>query len=596
MAEWALDETANGTAGVVDQGTESDRDSAGALLERTQQFADELAKRPNLGLQAAPLREVERLGELGLLTAPLPRTEGGLALGVEPGSQGMLLRVLAAVGGGDLALGRLYEGHVNGLLMVIRYGSPKQVKRLGDDCRRGMLSGVWNTGAKELMRLDPEGNGVFRYQGMKTFATGAAFVRRPIVTADLPGAGWQMTMPRMETMDVEIDRSFWHPLGMESSESFGIDFTGERIEAEDLIGQPGDFYKDPLFRGGAIRFAAVQAGAAMRLHALFADWLRTTRRGEDPYQVARLGEVAMLSQQAALWVEKAGSVAEECLFREDEARGWRMVECANMTRLAVEKVCTQIMQLVTAGVGAHGLLQPARFERVIRDLTMYLRQPAPDQTLADVGRASIWKGDGVADGFWSNGPRGNSLTPEYFRRVYERNADPWDFETSSYEAGKYEATLESLPCERYQRGLEVGCSIGVLTEQLATRCDALLGLDVSDRALGQARERLAGLSGVEVRKMHFPAQVPEGIFDLVVISEVAYYWHMRDLERAADRIAPMQKTGAHLVLVHWTPQVRDYPLTGDAVHDYWISRPEWRVVRSLRRERFRLDVLEKSEG
>ncbi|RXH56781.1 SAM-dependent methyltransferase [Granulicella sibirica] len=593
MAEWALDETTNGTTGAVDQGTESDRDSAGALLERTQEFADELARRPNLGLQAAPLREVERLGELGLLTAPLPRSEGGLALGVEPGSQGMLLRVLATVGGGDLALGRLYEGHVNGLLMVIRYGSPEQIKRLAEDCRRGMLSGVWNTGAKELMRIDPEGDGVFRYQGMKTFATGAAFVRRPIVTADLPGHGWQMTMPRMEAMDVKIDRSFWHPLGMESSESFGIDFTGERIEAEDLIGRPGDFYKDPLFRGGAIRFAAVQAGAAMRLHALFADWLRTTRRGEDPYQVARLGEVAMLSQQTALWIEKAGTVAEECLFREDEPRTWRMVECANMTRLAIERICTQMMQLVTAGVGAHGLLQPARFERVIRDLTMYLRQPAPDQTLADVGKASLWKGDGVANGFWNDGPRGASLTPEYFRGVYERNPDPWDFETSSYEAGKYEATLESLPRNRYHRGLEVGCSIGVLTEQLAERCGSLLALDVSDRALGQARKRLIRLPDVEVRKMHFPQQVPEGMFDLIVISEVAYYWHMADLERAADRVAPMQRPGAHLVLVHWTPQVRDYPLTGDAVHDYWISRPEWRVVRSLRQERFRLDVLEK---
>jgi hypothetical protein len=568
----------------------------GGLLGEARRFADELAGRPNVGLAEAPIEEIERLGEIGLLTAPLPRWAGGVGLGTEAGSQGMLLRVLAAIGGGDLALGRIYEGHVNGLLLTVRYGTEEQVRELAEDCAGGMISGVWNTGARELLRLHPADGGMFRFEGVKTFATGAAFVRRPIVTADLAGRGWQMTMPRMEAAQVKIDRSFWHPMGMESSESYGIDFTGACVGEDELIGRPGDFYRDPLFRGGAVRFAAVQAGAAMRLHAMFTDWLHRMGRDGDPYQLARLGEVAMLAQEAALWVEKAGAVAEECLLREDEARRERMVECANMMRLAIERLSTRMMQMVTAGVGAHGLLQPARFERVIRDLTMYLRQPAPDQTLADVGRASLRKAekarDGVADGFWSEGWDESSLPPEYFRRIYERNADPWQFETSGYEAGKYKETMASLPRERYERGVEIGCSIGVLTEQLAGRCEELLGLDVSERALAQARHRLGG-KNVEFQKMQFPLEAPEGEFDLVVLSEVAYYWTMADLERAADRISEMQGAGGQVLLVHWTPRVSDYPLTGDAVHEYWLSRPEWRGVRALRRERFRLDVLER---
>ena len=115
-------------------------------------------------MQAAPLREVERLGEIGLLTAPLPQQEGGLGLAMHPMSQGMLLRLLAAVGGGDLALGRLYEGHVNGLLMVMRYGTAEQVAHLAEDCRAGMLSGVWNTGARDVLRLHPEEGGSFRFE------------------------------------------------------------------------------------------------------------------------------------------------------------------------------------------------------------------------------------------------------------------------------------------------------------------------------------------------------------------------------------------------------------------------------------------------
>ena len=575
-----------------------DQDEALELaVGRAQQLADELAGRPNLGLRDAPLREVERLGEIGLLTAPLPEEFGGLGLAMDPARQRVLLRLLAAIGGGDLALGRLYEGHVNGLLMVMRYGTSEQVEQLAADCQAGFLSGVWNTGEREVLKLHPEDGGTYRFEGVKTFATGAAIVRRPIVTAEIPGRGWQMTMPRMESLATKIDRSFWHPLGMESSESFGIDFTGARVEERDLVGEPGDFYRDPLFRGGAVRFAAVQAGAVLRLHVLFTDWLHRMRRGDDPYQVARLGEVAMLAQQAALWVEKAASVAEESLLREHRPWSERMVECANMTRLAIERAATRTMQIVTEGVGAHGLLQPARFERVIRDLTMYLRQPAPDQTQADVGRASLRKGenvkDGAGNGFWSAEWGESSLPPEYFRKIYEADADPWKFETSRYEADKYRMTLESLPKERYGRVVEVGCSIGVLTEKLAERSDRLLALDVSEKALAVARKRLAGAGHVEFRLMQVPREVPEGVFDLVVVSEVAYYWCMADLVRAADKIAGMQERGGHLLLVHWTPLVHDYPITGDQVHDYWTSRPEWRTVRSMRQAQFRLDVLER---
>ncbi len=66
-----------------------------------------------------------------------------------------------------------------------------------------------------------------------------------------------------------------------------------------------------------------------------------------------------------------------------------MIRCGDMTRLAVERAATAIMSHVITGVGARGLLQPARFERILRDLTMYLRQPSPDTTLADVGRSAL---------------------------------------------------------------------------------------------------------------------------------------------------------------------------------------------------------------
>ena len=571
------------------------------LLTATQQFADDIAARPNTGDIAAPLADLQQMAALGLLTATLPVAHGGLGLGTEAGGHLILLRLLAAIGGGDLVLGRLYEGHVNGLVLIATYGTPQQITQAAQDARNGLLFGVWNTGAKDLLRLEG-GPSEYTFRGVKQFASGAAFVKRPIVTAEREGLGWQMTLPHMESAAVEqsliFDKNFWHPFGMEASESYGVDFTGACITDADLIGAPGDFYREPLFRGGAVRFAAVHAGAVLRRHRLFAEWLDKGQRGNDPYQVARLGEVALGAQEAVLWIERAATLAEEGLsLNVDKLASERMLECANMTRLAVERIATTMMQRIVAGVGAHGLLQPSRFERIIRDLTMYLRQPAPDQALADVGRASLRKtnlrADGAGNGMW-RGPRNEgSLPPAYFRQIYERSRDPWNFETSEYESGKYAVTLASLPQERYENVLEIGCSIGVLTQKLAPRCEALLSIDVSDRALAAARERCKALPQVRFERMHVPREMPNGSFDLIVLSEVGYYWQREDLERTANLLADLQIPGSHLVLVHYIAPVPDYPLTGDEVHDAWLAHPEWRSIKQERRPGYRLDVLER---
>ena len=571
------------------------------LLSGATSLADEIASRPNTGDTAAPLPDLQRCHALGLLTAPLPRAQGGLGLGIEPGGHAALLRLLALLGGADLALGRLYEGHANALILIAAFGSAEQQAQAALDAHAGMLFGVWNTGERELLRLN-DGPESYTLAGAKTFCTGADFVRRPIVTAELQQGGWQMTLPRMDAPEVapslKVDRSFWHPLGMISSESYRIDFTGAVLEAADLIGAPGDFYRDPLFRGGAVRFASVHAGAIVRLHRMFAEWLDRNGRGEDPYQLARLGEVAMAAQTAVLWVERAAALSEDYLHPNADKLGVeRTVEFAGMMRLAIERLATDTMQRVTAGVGAHGLLRPERFERVLRDLTTYLRQPAPDATLAEVGRASLRKtwvrSSGATDGFWSTDAHRGSLPPSYFGRVYERSADPWNFETSEYEANKYADTLRSLPPGRFASALEIGCSIGVLTAQLAPCCDALLSIDVSERALQTARERCAGLPQVRFACVEFPAEVPDGFFDLVLLSEVAYYWQREDLDRAANELAAHQRPGSHLLLVHLTEFVPDYPLTGDQVHDAWLARPEWKHVTGHRKERYRLDLLER---
>ena len=580
----------------------SQRSSSRAdLLREVQRLADGITSRPVTEGKTAPVNELGEMAQIGLLISPLPTSLGGLGLGIEQGTHLVLLRLLALIAGADLVLGRLYEGHANALMLISAYGTGAQLQAAAEDAHAGRLFGVWNTGSPELLRLEEVSAGRYTLHGNKTFASGAAFVQRPIVTAQLGDRGWQMVLPRMESPEVAgnivLDRSFWQPLGMEGSESFAIDFSGATLEERDLIGVPGDYYRDPLFRGGAVRFAAAQAGAILRLHSLFAEWLKNANREDDPYQIARLGEIALTAQAATLWIERAAAIAEKSLWPETSKLDTeQMVNGANMIRLSIERLATDAMQLVTAGIGAHGLLQVNRFERILRNLNMYLRQPSPDRILADVGRQSIRRSylrtGGANSGFWTEGNDG-SLPPRYFDSVYANSEDPWSFTTSEYEASKYRHTLDSLPHLKYRNALEIGCSIGVLTEHLANRCDRLLSVDVSERALDSARKRCATLHHARFERMEIPAEMPDATFDLIIVSEVAYYWQREDLDLAATLLAVRQPVGAHLILVHFTPLVPDYPLTGDQVHDAWIARPEWMHLYGDRRERYRLDVLER---
>lgn len=183
-----------------------------------------------------------------------------------------------------------------------------------------------------------------------------------------------------------------------------------------------------------------------------------------------------------------------------------------------------------------------------------------------------------------------SLTPEYFRGVYAANKDPWGFTTSPYEAAKYQTTLAALPRLRYRRAWEIGCSIGVLTCLLAERCDHLLATDVADEALAQATRRTADQPQVDVKHLALPDQEPEGTFDLIVLSEVGYYFDREDLGRIKQMLLNRLERDAHLLLVHWTPFVPDYPLSGDQVHEFFRGSQGLRHLQGERHERYRLDL------
>lgn len=190
-----------------------------------------------------------------------------------------------------------------------------------------------------------------------------------------------------------------------------------------------------------------------------------------------------------------------------------------------------------------------------------------------------------------------TLPEDYFNDVYRNSNDPWDFETSEYELNKYKATIRALVRDSYKNVFEIGCSIGVLSEMLAPKCEKLLTVDAAEAPLVKAREKLQKYPQVSVQKMAVPDHFPDGQFDLILISEVGYYLAMPDLERLQKQILAHLETDGQLLLVHWTPEVHDYPLTGDEVHDAFmaLSGPgkPLRHLLNQREKTYRLDSFEK---
>jgi SAM-dependent methyltransferase len=189
----------------------------------------------------------------------------------------------------------------------------------------------------------------------------------------------------------------------------------------------------------------------------------------------------------------------------------------------------------------------------------------------------------------------DSLLPSYFDDLYRANPDPWQFETSDYEAAKYAATIAALPRSDYRSALEIGGSIGVLTAKLADLCKALLSIDVSALAQEQAIQRCQAQAHVDFKIMRVPEEFPDQLFDLILISEVGYYWNWQDLCKSRQGLLDRLEVGGHLLLVHWTPYAKDYPLSGDAVHDAFLefSPTPLRHLLGKREPQYRLDLFER---
>jgi alkylation response protein AidB-like acyl-CoA dehydrogenase len=340
-----------------------------------------------------PVEEFRQIAATGLLTAPLSPRWGGLGLGFQTGHTEELLLLLKDFGCGNLVIGRIYEGHVNALQLIQTFGTLEQIEIYATAARdRQKIFGVWNAEAADGVKIIPQDNGKYRLEGSKTFCSGCGYVERAFVNGRMPDGSWQMCIVAMDEVETVIDPDWWQPSGMRATVSYKVDFTGVEVAPTALIGKPGDYFRQPWLSGGVVRFAAVQLGGAEALFNSTRNYLQALNRCEHLHQQERLGKMAIAIESGKLWLQGAAQMVDayapifgdrpEC--PNDQAP--KLVAYANMVRTAIEQICLDTMQLSQRSIGTLGLLPPLPMERQIRDLSLYLRQPAFDAAITNVGQ------------------------------------------------------------------------------------------------------------------------------------------------------------------------------------------------------------------
>lgn len=181
----------------------------------------------------------------------------------------------------------------------------------------------------------------------------------------------------------------------------------------------------------------------------------------------------------------------------------------------------------------------------------------------------------------------------YFDAMYENSNDPWNFAGSAYEQDKYQHTLTALGGRHFANALEIGCSIGVLTEMLAPSCSFLLGVDISEKPIQIARERLKARNGIQFGVFTIPREYPEGKYDLIMLSEVAYYLSREDLELTKELIFDSLNPGGTLCLVNWRPQIEGCAFNGDEISRNFTGDPSYINTYQDIKDNYRIDVMQK---
>lgn len=283
---------------------------------------------------------------------------------------------LIATGQGNLSVGRIVEAHLNALQLIALYGTQSQQEWAASD---GNLFGLWVTDPPHgglVMQQSPRG---IILDGAKQFCSGAGHVTAAVITAEDAAAGTRMLVTKLGIGE-NVTRLTAPLQGMRAAVTGAVDFSGCLLPADAVVGEPGDYLKEPALSTGAWRGSAVACGGLFALVDHAVDRLRDSGRLSSPFAQERLGQIFIARETARHWVQAAARIGEDAAA-DDMFR----ISTVGLARIAVETACLDAMRLVQRSIGLSAFRQGGLVELICRDLATYLRQPAPDEVLTESG-------------------------------------------------------------------------------------------------------------------------------------------------------------------------------------------------------------------
>jgi alkylation response protein AidB-like acyl-CoA dehydrogenase len=365
--------------------------------ERFAERADEYDRRAIF-----PAADFDDLFEAGLLAPTVPTDLGGLGLGPLCGDSFGLWMMTKELAKADLSLARCWEGHANSLVLI---------DALGDDAqRRRWFAGAVESGEKWVAwsgepqsrkpgQKAPFGTTVERAEGgwtvngSKAFATSATGADWAILLVNPSGPGGarhagdageelMMLACRLDDPSVSIDESWWDPGGMRATVSHLVRFDSTFIPDADAIGEPGAYLRDGWQTAFIPHYAASFLGAAEAAYEYAVDYLAHQGKGGDPYVQQRVGSMLVNVESAHLWLHHVGGLWDRGLIDRAQLAGSR-------ARHVIEHLAEATVHHCIRACGARALVRPSPIERILRDLTFYLRHDNDDHILATIGRAAL---------------------------------------------------------------------------------------------------------------------------------------------------------------------------------------------------------------
>jgi alkylation response protein AidB-like acyl-CoA dehydrogenase len=302
--------------------------------------------------------------------------EAGLDRLPLPGSGYTLERFqrLAEVGGHDLGLCKLYEGHTDALAII---------EQLGGSPTPGSTWGMWAAEPPQArVKVTPLGHMV-ALNGRKAWCSGAAVLSHALLTAWDADDQQQLVAVALDQPGVTVTDQGWQAVGMGATGSVEVLFDNAEAQA---IGNPGDYLQRPGFWQGGIGIAACWYGAAQQI----AERLRKQcEQREEPHALAHLGAVDVALQAAA-------DVLRRSALHIDAQPDADAQLLARRARAVVEQSAEQVMREVGRALGAGPFCKDRQFARLIADLPVFLRQSHAERDLAALGQtvasqaAEVW--------------------------------------------------------------------------------------------------------------------------------------------------------------------------------------------------------------